>query len=112
MFRKLLGKLGEQTSIAIVLRKIVELNFRKQKSAIKHFLSLPPGERILDVGCGSGLFSLAAIRLGAKNVFSFDYDNDSVTISTVLKDKYAANTNTWKIEHGDVLDLNYLCLQV
>ncbi|MFA5778958.1 MAG: class I SAM-dependent methyltransferase [Elusimicrobiota bacterium] len=66
------------------------------------------GKTFLDIGCGSGLFSLAAVRLGAKNVFSFDYDDDSVKISTVLKEKYACNTNTWKIEHGDVLDLNYL----
>ena len=32
------------------------------------------GLRFLDAGCGSGLFSLAALRLGAKEVVSFDVD--------------------------------------
>ena len=57
MLRQALTKLSEQTSIAIVLRKIVELNFRKQKSAIRRFLSLRPSERVLDVGCGTGEFA-------------------------------------------------------
>jgi len=35
----------------------------------------------LDVGSGSGLFSLAARRLGAK-VLSFDYDAESVALHT------------------------------
>ena len=35
------------------------------------------GKTFLDVGCGSGLFSLAAFNMGA-NVFSFDFDLDSV----------------------------------
>src|ERR1700737_2474212 len=35
------------------------------------------GARLLDVGTGSGLFSLAACRLGAR-VHSFDSDRDSV----------------------------------
>lgn len=32
------------------------------------------GLTFLDAGCGSSLFSLAAMRLGAKQVHSFDYD--------------------------------------
>ena len=33
---------------------------------------------IIDIGCGSGLFSLVALRLGAKHITCFDYDPDSV----------------------------------
>lgn len=45
------------------------------------------GKRFLDAGSGSGLFSLAARRLGAK-VFSFDYDPDSVHCTAALKQRY------------------------
>src|SRR5690349_14622123 len=36
------------------------------------------GKSFLDIGCGSGLFSLAAMRMGADKVHSFDYDSLSV----------------------------------
>jgi len=36
------------------------------------------GKRFLDIGCGSGLHSIAASRLGAGSVTAFDYDADSV----------------------------------
>src|SRR5262249_10844239 len=36
------------------------------------------GRTFLDIGCGSGLFSLAACRLEAERVISFDFDADSV----------------------------------
>lgn len=36
------------------------------------------GQRFLDIGCGSGLHSLAALRLGAREVWALDIDPDSV----------------------------------
>lgn len=45
------------------------------------------GKRFLDVGCGSGLFSLVARRLGA-TVLSFDYDPQSVVCTQELKQRF------------------------
>lgn len=64
----------------------------------------------LDIGSGSGLFSLAAHRLGAV-VHSFDYDQDSVECTRYLKQKYAKSSDTsndWTIERGSVLDQEFL----
>jgi 2-polyprenyl-6-hydroxyphenyl methylase/3-demethylubiquinone-9 3-methyltransferase len=62
----------------------------------------------LDVGSGSGLFSLAAARLGAKNVHSFDYDPQSVNTTASLKRKYFPDSGAWTVEKGDALDVQYL----
>lgn len=66
------------------------------------------GKRFLDVGSGSGLSSLAALRLGAAAVHSFDYDNDSVETTRALKARWASQQETWTIERGDILDSSYL----
>ena len=59
------------------------------------------GMRFLDIGSGSGLFSLAARRLGA-DVVSFDYDESSVRCSRELKEQ--SGLDRWDIMHGDALD--------
>jgi 2-polyprenyl-6-hydroxyphenyl methylase/3-demethylubiquinone-9 3-methyltransferase len=61
----------------------------------------------LDIGSGSGLFSLAARRLGAK-VHSFDYDPQSVGCTQELKHRYFPNDSNWTIEQGSVLDVDYI----
>lgn len=61
----------------------------------------------LDIGCGSGLFSLAAHRLEA-TVYSFDYDIDSVNCTKHLKETYGNENTTWSIEQGSVLDQDFL----
>ena len=66
------------------------------------------GKSFLDIGCGSGLFSLAAIRLGACTVHSFDYDTQSVACAQTLKHRYFPNAENWTIEQGSVLDEGYL----
>ncbi|MGB9430454.1 MAG: class I SAM-dependent methyltransferase [Gammaproteobacteria bacterium] len=65
------------------------------------------GQTFLDVGCGSGLFSLAARRLGAR-VYSFDYDSQSVACARFLKDKFFPQDDQWIIGQGSVLDRAYL----
>src|SRR5207245_303073 len=65
------------------------------------------GKSFLDVGSGSGLFSLAALRLGA-TVHSFDYDRKSVACTRELKRRYFPKDPQWIIEEGSVMDSDYL----
>lgn len=65
------------------------------------------GKKFLDVGSGSGLFSLAARRLGAQ-VHSFDYDPQSVACAKELKRRYFPGDGEWMIEEASVLDSEYL----
>lgn len=66
------------------------------------------GKRFLDIGSGSGLFSLAAYRLGASEVFSFDYDSDSAECTASLKKRFAKDKENWTVERGDVLEEDYI----
>ncbi len=65
------------------------------------------GKTFLDVGSGSGLFSLVARRLGAK-VRSFDYDPQSVACTAELKRRYFANDKDWTVERGSAIDETYM----
>lgn len=61
----------------------------------------------LDIGCGSGLFSLAARRLGAV-VQSFDFDLESVACATELRRRYFKDDPAWTVEPGSVLDPQFM----
>lgn len=65
------------------------------------------GKRFLDIGSGSGLFSLAARRLGAQ-VHSFDFDPQSAACTAELKRRYFPNDDNWTITQGSVLDEEYM----
>ncbi len=65
------------------------------------------GKSFLDIGSGSGLFSLAARRLGA-TVHSFDFDPQAAACSAELKERYFPGGASWTIEEGSVLDADYL----
>jgi 2-polyprenyl-3-methyl-5-hydroxy-6-metoxy-1,4-benzoquinol methylase len=66
------------------------------------------GKSFLDIGSGSGLFSLAAARLGADRVHSFDFDPASVGCTQELKRRYFPDMSAWTIERGSALDEAYV----
>jgi len=66
------------------------------------------GKTFLDIGSGSGLFSLAAMRLKADKVHSLDYDPQSVACAGELKRRYFPDSAQWHIERGSALDPAYL----
>jgi 2-polyprenyl-6-hydroxyphenyl methylase/3-demethylubiquinone-9 3-methyltransferase len=66
------------------------------------------GATFLDAGSGSGLFSLAAMRLGARRVHSFDFDPDSVKCTQEMRRKYFPAAEHWTVEQASVLDPAYL----
>lgn len=65
------------------------------------------GKSFLDIGSGSGLFSLAARKLGAK-VHSFDFDSNSFACTQELRNRYFPNDPNWRVEQGSALDAAYV----
>ncbi|RWG88412.1 MAG: class I SAM-dependent methyltransferase [Mesorhizobium sp.] len=61
------------------------------------------GKTFLDIGCGSGLHSAAALRLGATKVTALDYDEDCVDTAKAVLSRFAPRAD-WSVERGDILD--------
>jgi len=91
------------------LKSVDESRVQQAEASLQQMLDTSHlhGMRILDVGCGSGLFSLAARRLGA-TVHSFDFDPDAVAAAEELKRRFAPGDALWTIETGSALDRRYL----
>jgi len=88
------------------LNTLTDERIQIAEDSIKEMLSVDDlkGKRFLDIGCGSGLFSLCAYRLGA-DVVSLDYDPDSVACADFLKTNYDTGlANTWRVFEGSALD--------
>ncbi len=92
------------------LSTLDEQRIRTAEATLQEMLSISSldGRSFLDVGCGSGLFSLAAMRLGATRVHSFDYDRQSVQCTQELRRRFFPDAAFWSVENGDVLDEAYI----
>jgi 2-polyprenyl-6-hydroxyphenyl methylase/3-demethylubiquinone-9 3-methyltransferase len=63
------------------------------------------GRRFLDIGCGSGLSALAALRLNARSVTGIDFDPASVAAARALLARHARGSD-FSISVKSVLDLD------
>lgn len=76
-------------------------------SAIKDLTKLFPeglaGKMFLDIGCGSGLHSLAALKLGAVSVTAIDLDEESVETTKAVLTQFAPQAN-WKADVVSIFD--------
>ena len=91
------------------LRVVNESRIQQAEESLRRMLNVDHlhGKHVLDVGCGSGIFSLAARRLGA-TVHSFDYDPQSVACTKELRRRNNPTDQGWIVESGSALDAEYL----
>ena len=61
------------------------------------------GRTFLDIGCGSGLHSFAALSLGATSVLAIDIDEHSVSTTRALLGNRAANSK-WDTKIASIFD--------
>jgi 2-polyprenyl-6-hydroxyphenyl methylase/3-demethylubiquinone-9 3-methyltransferase len=64
------------------------------------------GKRFLDIGCGSGLHSLAALQLGAAEVVATDLDPESVATTERVLGRFAPPHASYRVIQRSVFDLN------
>jgi 2-polyprenyl-6-hydroxyphenyl methylase/3-demethylubiquinone-9 3-methyltransferase len=86
-----------------------EANFMVATAALQEALAMKSlqGRSFLDIGSGSGVHSLAAHRMGAERIFSFDYDQDSVRTTEEAR-RLAGNPAGWTVMQGSILDREYV----
>lgn len=91
------------------LTTLDEARIERAERSLKDMLGASDlrGKTFLDVGSGSGLFSLCARRLGA-TVRSFDFDPRSVACTRELKARFFPEDPAWTVERGSALDRAYL----
>lgn len=60
----------------------------------------------IDIGCGSGIFSLGALNIGCRKTVSVDVDKNSVNTALMIRDKYcnSALAGKWEIMTASILD--------
>jgi 2-polyprenyl-6-hydroxyphenyl methylase/3-demethylubiquinone-9 3-methyltransferase len=94
---------------ASFLKLLDEKRIRSAEESLQAMLDTErlDGRTFLDAGSGSGLFSLAARRLGA-DVVSFDFDSQSVACTAELRRRYFLDDSRWQVGQGSVLDRDFL----
>ena len=85
------------------------------QEAVKGLLKLAEaadwqGRSVLDLGCGSGLHSLAALQLGVAAVHAIDIDPKSVATTRALLSEHQAE-GPWRCETASVFALPAACQQ-
>lgn len=65
------------------------------------------GLRVLDIGSGSGIHSMAAFQAGASEIVSFDYDPESVA-ATKRVHALCQSPECWTVLQGSVLDNDFM----
>jgi 2-polyprenyl-6-hydroxyphenyl methylase/3-demethylubiquinone-9 3-methyltransferase len=90
------------------LTTVDEPRIERAVASLERLVGDLTGRTVLDVGCGSGLFSLAACRLGAASVVAFDLDPDSVAAAVTLRSQAGIPPARWAIHQGSALDAEFL----
>lgn len=89
------------------LKTLTPAKIREAEDSLLVHLGPLTGKRFLDVGSGSGLFSLASRNLGA-SVVSFDFDPASAACTEHLRQSHHPDDSAWTVRQGSILDAGML----
>ena len=70
------------------------------------------GDRVLDLGCGSGILSIAALCLGAEYAFGVDIDPKAVGVAYENAAMNGIGQDIYTVRAGNVLSDKALCAQL
>ena len=93
-----------------LLKIVDEKDFERSLTDLKRWFNNRvelEGKNIIDIGSGSGMHSLMLNTFKPNKLFSFDYDINSVNATKSLYEK-AGKPSNWNVEHGSILDKNYI----
>jgi 2-polyprenyl-3-methyl-5-hydroxy-6-metoxy-1,4-benzoquinol methylase len=112
MERKVRKRFAFGSNWANFSRQINESNIEIARKSIQTTLgnSSLEGKSFLDIGCGSGIFTVAALQMGANNVYSFDFDNESVdtTLRNLNRFNSKLELNRVHVSQGDILNIKFV----
>ncbi len=105
MSRFTFGKNWQDFNARYLNRERVDL----AKKSLRDFLGVGDlrGKTFVDVGTGSGVYSLAAFELGAERIVSFDVDRQCVACCKDLHASVGAPSH-WTVEEGSALDRTFI----
>lgn len=93
------------------LNKISEKNLIEAERSMVSFVDDKDffrNKTFIDIGCGSSIFSLEALRLGATRVLSIDIDDASLECAHYVKEHFTDNNPNWTIKKVSALNPNEL----
>lgn len=74
--------------------------------------NLNDGDKVLDLGCGSGILSIGAVILGASSVYAVDIDENSVKIATENADKNHISKDVYTARFGNIIEDEQLVTEI
>lgn len=72
-------------------------------SGLKRYVRAGAGVSVLDLGCGSGILSIIAAKLGAGKIYGVDIDELAVAASRENMERNGVKSDRYEISRGDVI---------
>ena len=95
---KLLIQIDPGTAFGTGQHETTQLCIRQLKKHVK------PGDRVLDVGTGSGILGITALKLGAGEVFGTDLDENAITAVEENLEANGISPDRFRAVQGNIID--------
>jgi ribosomal protein L11 methyltransferase len=95
---KMIIHIDPGTAFGTGMHETTQLCIRQLRKYIK------PDDIILDIGCGSGILGLLALKFGAKHSVGIDLDPSAIEATCENMKENAIKENQYTLFHGNIID--------